>query len=768
MKKAITLLLLCFLCSNTFAANKISGIITDGNTNEKLEFVTVELLASDSTFLNGTTTNVNGNFSINVMKNGNYILCASFIGYEKTYISILNVDTDINLGNISLYSQGLQLNEVTVSAAPVIRKTDRQIILPTQAQIKASSNGLTLLKNLQLSRVIINPVDNSIKVPGGENVQLRINGVEVTQSEILALKPSDIIRIEYIDDPGMRYNAGAVLNYITKRKESGGNIGGSLSNAISKNGYGENNISAKYNYKKSEFSTNLYWGRRNLFWIRENYETFKFPDHTLDRTEIGQPSKVKYDDLNFALNYNLQYNDRNFINIAFRNNYNSTPNSINDRISTLYQENEKLNIYDNLSSRTEIPSLDVYYQAYLKNKQQLTFNIVGTYLNSKSERLYKEGTATQYGTDEIYSKINGEKYSLIAEGIYEKELKKGKISGGIKHTQAHITNSYSGNINNTVQMITSESFAFAEYQIGFKKFDYTIGAGAMRTYNKQDNKSNTSYIFRPTLRISYKPNDNLFFRYNGYVSAYSPSLSDLNDISQEIDLLQIRKGNPNLNPVTFYANSITASWQKNIVAVEFFGRYSYDSKPIMESTFYKDGKFIRTVENQKNFHRINMQLSVQVLPFKEYISVRITPFLNRFISHGNNYTHTHTNAGVRGSIMAEYKSWSFIAEMNTSSHTLWGETITKEEASHTITVGYNKEEWSVSATALNPFSKKYQIEKENLSNLAPYKQVAFSKNLSPLFIVNVSFNLDFGRSFKTKDKKIKNSDTDSGILSGKK
>lgn len=767
MKKAIILFTLCFLCSNIFAANKITGTITDGNTNEELEFVTIELLASDSSFIKGTETNTNGGFVISGIENGNYILRASYIGYEKTNISILNIHTNINLGNICLYSHGLQLNEVTVSAAPVIRKPDRQIILPTQSQIKASSNGLALLKNLQLSRITVNPVDNTIKLPGGENVQLRINGVEVTQAEIIALKPSDIIRIEYIDDPGMRYNTGAVLNYITKRKESGGNVAGSLSNSLSKTGYGENNISAKYNYKKSEFSANLYWGRRNLFWIRENYETFKFPEYTLHRTEIGEPTKFKYDDLNFAVNYNLLYSDKHFFNITFRNNYNNTPNSISDRISSLYEENQKLGIYDKLSSKTKIPSIDLYYQASLKNKQQLTFNIVGTYLGSESTRLYKENIS-ETETASIYSHIDGEKYSLIAEGIYEKELKKGKFSGGLKYNLANIRNTYSGDIKNKVQMVTSESFAFAEYQIGIKKFDYTIGAGAMQTYNRQDNKSNTSYIFRPTLRISYKPNDNLFFRYNGYISAYSPSLSDLNDISQEIDRFQIRKGNPGLKPVTFYANTFTAGWQKNIIAVEFFGRYSYDEKPIMESTIYKDGKFIRTVENQKNFHRINLQLSIKVLPFKEYISVMIVPYLNRFISHGNNYTHTHTNGGVRGSIMAVYKNWSLIAEMNTSSHTLWGETITREESVHTITIGYNKEKWNVSATVLNPFSKKYEIEKENLSKIAPYKQVAFSKNMSSLFIVNVSFNLDFGRSFKTKEKKIRNSDTDSGILSGKK
>lgn len=769
MKKLSIILGMLFLCISLEAANKISGKVTDDSTNQGIEYANVSLMAQDSTFITGAATDNSGNFLLKEVKDGDYILCISCIGYDNSYLSIRNLKANLQLGELPLSANGVLLEGVTITASPVIKKTDRQIILPTEMQAKAASNGLTLLRNLQLSRIIINPVNNNISAPGGENVQLRINGVEVTQAEVIAIRPADVIRIEYIDNPGARYgNVAAVLNYIVKRRESGGNISTDLTNGISsKTGYGEYNLSAKYNFNKSEISTTAYWGRRDLKWTRENYESFRFPELFQENKEIGEPTKVKYDALNFNLNYSYQDNDKQLLNIALRNNYNDTPHSMADRISTLHEGEAVYSISDLSSSKVVIPSLDIYYQRNLKHKQTIYADVVASYLDSKNERTFVQKMPDKDDTD-IYSNTKGQKYSIIGEGIYEKQFNDGKFTGGVKHTQAYLQNKYAGNVENKITMNTAETYLFAEYQSKIKGLNYTVGIGAMRTYNSQEEYSSEKYIFKPTLSLSYSINGQWFFRYNGYVSGYAPSLSDLNDISQAMDKYQIRKGNPDLNSVTFAANTLTASWQSKYISVELFGRYSYDSKPIMESTYYEDGHFIRTTENHKGFHRMNLETTIQLRPYKEYIALKITPFLNRYVSYGNAYTHTHTNAGLRGSLMAMYKNWVLMAEMNTSNHILWGETLTREEKLHTIMAGYNTEKWSVSAGVLNPFTKKYDQEIENLSKLAPYRQLAYSKNLSPMFMVNVSFSLDFGKRKDSQGRRINNKDVDTGILSGSK
>lgn len=768
MKKLSIILGVLSLSISSLAANKITGKVIDESSNQSVEYANVRLMTPDSTFVTGVATDDSGNFLLKEVKDGDYLLCVSCIGYTESYLSIRNLRENLQLGELSLSPDNVRLEGVTITASPVIKRTDRQIILPTEMQTKAASNGLALLKNLQLSRLVVNPIDNSIGMPGGESVQLRINGIEVTQAEITAIRPADVLRIEYIDNPGARYgNVGAVLNYIVKRRESGGNISADLSNGVSDTGYGEHNLSARYNFNRSELSTTVYWGRRDLEWTRENYESFLFPDAYQENKELGRPTRIKYDNLNFNLNYSYQENDKQLLNVAFRNSYSDTPHSLSDRISTLYDGETSYSISDRTSSRTNIPSLDIYYQRNLKNKQTIYADVVASYLHSSNERNFLQKAVNNTDTD-IRSLTKGEKYSVIGEGIYEKQFNEGKFTGGLKHTQAYLQNTYTGDADRKVTMNTAETYLFGEYQSKLKALDYTVGIGAMRTYNSQGRQSSEKYIFKPSLSLSYSLNGQWFFRYNGYISGYAPSLAQLNDISQAMDKYQIRRGNPALKSVTFYANTLTASWQSRYVSVELFGRYSYDDKPIMETTYREEGHFIRTTENHKGFHRLNLETSIQVRPYKEYISIKLTPFLNRYISQGNSYTHTHTNIGLRGSLMAMYKNWVLMAEMNTSNHTLWGETLTKEEKLHTIMAGYNTEKWSIAAGVLNPFTKKYEQEIENLSGQAPYRQLAYSRNLSPLFMVNVSFNLDFGKKRNGAGRRINNKDTDTGILSGNK
>ena len=767
MKNILMLALALMVQLALVAGNKIAGTVVDGGDNSQLPGVSIMLANDSGDMVKGVATDEMGRFEIADVEDGTYLLHVTYIGYTPQSISLTNLDGDVNVGIVKLEQKPNVLGEVVVEGGAVINKVDRQIILPTSAQRKASTNGVSLLQHLQIPSLAINPIDKSVKTNFGADVQLRINGVEATKGEVVALRPRDVVRVEYHENPGLRYgSAAAVVDFIVKKNETGGNVAADLMNGIKPLGAGDYNVSARYNRNKSALSAVFSWERRDLDWIRENYESFVYPNMILENKEIGNPTRIKYDNINLSLSYNYA-DDKNMLNIAFRDVYNNTPNSFSDRNSVLYQGEDVYGIVDRQATKSHIPSLDVYYQRNLGGGQNLYLDVVGTYLKSSNDRQY---SMTMVGIEptSIVSEVDGSKYSVIGEVIYERPLWGGSLTTGAKHSHSQMDNVYYGGIRSKVKMNMEETYLFAEYKSRVKKLDYMVGIGAMRTSYRQGGLSQEKYVARPTLTLSYNVTNDISLRYNAYMSEYSPSLSDLSDVSQEMDAYQVRRGNPGLHSVTFYTNSLSASWRNRYVNVELSGRYSYDDNPIMEETTFEDNKFVRTFANQQGFHRLNVQATVQVFPFRDYIQVRLTPFFNRYISNGKDYTHTHSNWGFRGSIMAMYKNWGMMIDMNTSYHELWGETITKGERLHSIAVGYNTEKWGIQAMFMNPFTKRYEQGVDNLSRLAPYKQIAYSDDFRRMVMINVSFNLDFGKQRGISGRRINNSDTDTGILSGGK
>ena len=768
MKAMMMFICMLLVHGMAMANNRINGRVVDDNDALPLVGVTVLLSDESSKQVLGVTTDTNGHFELEEVMTGDYTLQCSYVGYDTFTLVLKQLERDTDLGEIRLKPASEVLDEVVIEGEKVIQKIDRQLVMPTQAQKKAATNGISLLQHLQLPNLSVNVIEKTIATNYGESVQLRINGVEVTQAEVIAIRPEDVIRVEVHEQPGLRYGgAAAVIDYIVRRRESGGNVSADLTNGVLPLGFGNYQMSGKYHYGKSSFTALAQWSRRDLEWNRENEETFYYPDKVItNRETVAAPNRIKYDYLNTSLNYNYTNGDKSMLNIAFRTDIKDIPYGFTDRNTILHQEDKEYEVKDREQSETHIPSLDVYYQLNLKNNQHLYFDMVGTYLKSNNQRTY---SMTEVGQSpiEIFSKTEGDKYSLIGEAIYERPLWKGKFTTGLKHNQATMDNVYDGDALTKVSMNTAETSLFAEYQSKVGKLNYTLGMGALRTFYNQGNISQERYFFRPTLNLSYSLGK-VFLRYNASLSGYAPSLSALSNVEQDMDAYQVRRGNPNLKSATYFTNRFSASYRNKWMNVDVSARYSYDDKAIMEETLYEGRMFIRTYANQKGLHRLMCQTSIQIRLFKEYLSISLNPFFNRYISQGNNYLHTHSNWGFRGSIVGMYKHWVFMADMNTSYHDLEGETITKGETYHTIALGYNKEKWAVQMLVWNPFTDDYHQGIENVSKLAPNKQLAFSKDFTRMVMLNVSFNLSFGKQKQMARKRIENSDTDAGILSGAK
>jgi hypothetical protein len=753
--------------SISLQAIDIKGRIIGVEDKNPVEFVTVVLLKSDSTYVSGSQTDISSNFSITgQFAKQDYLLKISCVGYKTSYIKINNLSADIHLGDIGLEEETKALGEVTVTGNRIINKVDKQIVFPDQMQVKTSVNAFDLLSNMNLSRLIIDPVNRTAKI-GMEDVQFRINGVRADIREIVALRSQDIAHVEFYEDPGVRFGneaVGAVVNFITvKDRESGGYLSVDTRNAPAVR-FGDDNITFKANYKKSELGLNYYISYRgyNDRWT-DMTGRFNFPDETITREQKGVKAPMEYQVHNINLSYNLTEPDKYVFNAVLKDDiYNSSrTNAYNILYSNSREQTFSKQDGDDYYNS---PVLDIYYRRELKNKQSLTVNAVGTYIKTDNKSYYTESMDNDILTD-IDNRVKGNKYSLIAEAVYNRESEKMVFSAGAKHTQGYADNKYTGNNPFVSDMKNADSYLFAQLQGSLtKKLSYTIGLGGARVWFKEGKNEATFYTMRPSLRLAYNANDNFNIKYNLSIKTPTPSLGQLSGVEQQVDSFRINRGNPGLKPYNRYTNNIILSYNKGKVGTNLYLAYIYTKKQIFQTYHIEGDKIIGLSENHKSANYFTLQGYTDVRIIKDIWNVGAWYGVFRTISNTNTAAHTYTGAfgGINSNLF--YKGFNLTMSFNTRFKDMWGETISYGEDWSYIEAGYKHKEAKLSLGMSYPFKNHWSAGSKNMSGIAPSEQWTYIEENGHMLYLRFSWNMSFGRKHSAGQKTLQNADNDKGIL----
>ena len=239
MKK---LLLLTFALMATMSSigqnlRKIKGSVLDEKSNS-IPFANVLLLkAKDSTLVKATTTDLEGNFSIEDYKDNQFLLKISMVGFKEFYSPkfIINIEKQgLDLGKVNILPSENLLGALNVTAKkPFIEQQLDKTVVNVENSIVASGN--TLLEILEKSPgVVIDRQNNAIKLRNKDGVMVMIDGRrnflsnEALIQFLTNLNSEQVASIEIITNPSSKYDAqgnSGIINIKLKKNLSFGTNG---------------------------------------------------------------------------------------------------------------------------------------------------------------------------------------------------------------------------------------------------------------------------------------------------------------------------------------------------------------------------------------------------------------------------------------------------------------------------------------------------------------------------------------------------------------
>ena len=754
---------------------KLRGRLID-NHNLPVEFANIQLLnPKDSSFLCGGVSNANGDFVIPCQQK-QVLMKVSFVGY-KTICKLVPI---ARIGNVRMQANSYLLKGVTVEAARVVEKVDRQIIFPTKEQVKTASNGYDLLDNLSLPTIIVNRAERKVLSLKGGDVQIRINDVKASMQDVLALQPDEVTKVEFINVPGLKYgdsNLDAVINYQVRRRYAG-YVGGVSTMQGTKAGFNNSDGYFKYNVKKSEFSINYSFSYRSV--EERSYEslgTYHLPTgETLHRNYLGYDSPFLYTTNNVQLGYNLSEPDKYTLNVRLNfYNHNSPVRGMNQ----LYQESGKANQYlqNNRKMLEQIPSLDIYYSLNMPYDQNLALNLVGTYIgtdyqyrmreytfNKSPDESVKNAPLTDYSYD-----ATGRKRSLIGEGTYSKNWKQMALSVGGQYNISHTDNIYVGSSNADTELKYSNLYLFTQLQGQQKWFSYQVGVGATRSSIHQGENGYSKWLFRPQVTLQAKASDRLSFKWSSKITSDIPSLSDLSELRQYSNSFEARDGNSGLKPFTGYNNTLSASWNIPLMSVYLEGNWTYYDKPIATSILpekREDGSylFVSKPENQKNHDYKHLLLTPEVHLIKDHLDLNLMCEYQNVKTKGLDYSHEFNYFSYGAEIRYMTGNWNIGYGAYKVEKSFWGEKTNGGEPTSNLAVTYSYKNWQFGILGLFVFYPHGCVYKDELFNkYVQQKNKVRLADQGNMLVFAASFNFSHGRRYHTGSRKLNNSDRDNGI-----
>ncbi len=641
---------LCLLANEPDKEGIVKGKVYDGKSNKPVEYATVAIYNSDDdSVITGTISEEDGTFKIKGLKEGQFYVVVSFLGYENKRYDNIIVDGGrdvIDLGNITLGSANQSLDEVEVIAErnAVEFHIDKKVVSVGKQMTSASLSAVEVLENVPSVRV---DLEGNVSLRGSTGFTVLIDGkpTVLEPSDVLRQTPASTIEnIEIITNPSAKYQpdgTGGIINIITKKNRTPGLQG--LVNAKA----------GTYDLYGGDFMLN--WRKKNInFNLGADYNnrpspgtTYSYRESSNDDTqtilEAGGDSERRFYGGGFRGGFDWDISPRDVFSVSLRiGEFNMGRESDLDYTRTELPAD----IVSNFLSLNEYNRTGQFYSAttnythkFAQKDHELAFQLnYRRYdgdeysINTQSQNnVITDGTrTTEVGPNQRwelrvdYTKPIGE--SNMLELGYQ-----GRKGVGDDETRLFIWDTdeedFIENVENrnTTEMDRNIHALYSVYKGSANKFGYQLGLRGEYTYRQISSTGNNEsftidrFDYFPTVHLSYQlPSENqIMASFSRRIDR--PRSWYLEPFVTVIDQYNVRRGNPDLKPEYIDALELgyLKEWDKAQISLEGYYRITHDKVEGVLTTYEDNPEvLLHTYDNIGTDYSLGVEAALNLTVFK--------------------------------------------------------------------------------------------------------------------------------------------------------
>ncbi|MCB2221650.1 MAG: TonB-dependent receptor [Bacteroidetes bacterium] len=647
---AFAVLFLLSSKSGIAQSGRISGKVVEIESQEPLQYATVALFQSNDSVneINGTTTDIEGNFLFQQIDSGNYFLKVSFIGFKTMQTPVFWHSGQTNLGKINIEADPILLEDVTISSekSALIHTVDKKIYNVGQDILSETGSATEILQNIPSVSV---DVEGNVTLRGTSNILYLVNGKpsallrRSAASALQQIPAASIERIEVITNPSAKYKpegTGGIINIILRKDKRGG-LNGQISAGIGNEkrynanlnlNYGSEKVNIFANYGIRHFSRRIYYSDNRIYRDSTGGEVLSFyMENASSKTNALAHIASAGVDFNLNENNTLEFSGDFF-----------SQNSLHESDSDIAEDDSDHQPKGRLTSNEtndefehELELAATWEHLFDENEDHtLSIDITGSTYNEQEDQTYYEIYTFPQPVSEKANNLvrkQGQQAEISAE--YVLPLNEDfQLEGGYYGEFIHEDIRYTKNMEPDRFLLNQDVHAvYVLLEQELDDFTFKAGLRAEQAYIKshllQPSDSlipNSYFKLFPTLHMGYDLSNNstIGFSYSRRINR--PDADELNPNPEFYDPRNAEAGNPNLKPQQIH--SIELAFNKKGKKLSFspaiYYRYTYDAFSSIKIPV-GDSILITTIENLDNRQSAGLEGIISSSPL-QYLDLNLS------------------------------------------------------------------------------------------------------------------------------------------------